>query len=79
MKNILYSSGLTYMLVSKFQKKQEFFQYPFNLSLLNIFSVSDLSNDVFIHPIAAVAFKCVLLPHPTSSNYSVAIPLIHHS
>ena len=77
-KNIISSSsGSIFLVVSKFSKKEEFLSYPFDLSHVGIFSVSELSDDVFVYSISVIEFKYVLLPHLSQSNCFVAIPFIH--
>ena len=77
-KNILCSFDMTFLVVSKFKKKKEFLTTPFNLSLLNIYCVSELAKDIFVYPVNDIKCKFILLPHPTHCNYSVTVPLLHN-
>ena len=78
-KNILFSkSGLVKIVYSKFLKSKSFSSYPFDLKLININEVTDLSSELYVEKLSKIEFKCVLLPYPVKQNYFVSMPLLHN-
>nr|XP_047142227.1 uncharacterized protein LOC124816627 isoform X1 [Hydra vulgaris] len=57
-----------------FGLKENFYTYPCESSLLNIFKVSQLSDQFFACPITSIVKKCLLLPRET---YFVSFALLH--
>ena len=57
-----------------FRLKENFYTYPCQSSLLNVFRVSQLSDQFFAFPITSLLKKCLLLPR---ENYFVTFALLH--
>ena len=74
-KNI--SLTTTFLVLTKFQVVESFSLYPFDLSLIGMWKVSGLPNELFVKPVSAIKRKCVLLPRETDCNSFVVVPLLH--
>ncbi|XP_073669952.1 uncharacterized protein [Paramisgurnus dabryanus] len=72
--NIVECHDGIYLVYRRFSDKSIFFTYPFSSDFLNIYSVSQLSEQYMYANICAVAYKCVLLPHQRGF---VSIPILH--
>ena len=57
-----------------FGLKENFYTYPCESSLLDVFRVSQLSDQFFAFPITSILKKCLLLPR---ENYFVSFALLH--
>ena len=78
-RNILAKNEKLYILVSKFEKKEDFFIYPVHSSRLDIYRVSNLSITLQAVPITKSSSlkKCVLLPY--GNEIFISFPVLHCS
>ena len=72
--NIVECHDGIYLVYRRFSDKSIFFAYPFSSDFLNIYSVSQLSEQCMFARVCAVAYTCVLLPHRSGF---VSIPILH--
>ena len=75
-RNIFESEGVCYIMYSIFRDKVEFFDYPMPSSVLHIYVVDGLSDEILICNINAISRKYVVMP---CGSQQVAFPLIHCS
>lgn len=74
--NIIRTTKREIFLIGKqFMKQSQFYQYPCESSLLNIYVLKDLS-DLKMWPISLISNKCIVLPH-VDDTY-VCFPIIHN-
>ena len=72
--NIVECHDGIYLVYRRFSNKSVFFTYPFSSDFLNIYSVSQLSEQYLSAKVCAVAHKCVLFPH---RGGFVSMPIQH--
>ncbi|XP_011858802.1 PREDICTED: uncharacterized protein LOC105556332 isoform X1 [Vollenhovia emeryi] len=63
-----------YLITNKFNKKEDFYVYPFPSSHLRIFKVSNLSDERIVVALADIQSKCWLIPY---KEFFVSVPLLH--
>lgn len=73
--NVVECTDCIYVVYKKYREKVAFFQYPFDSSFLNVFSVSKLSSVLEFAMTTDILYKCVLLP---LDEKLIAVP-IHHT
>ncbi len=72
--NIVECHDGIYVVCRTFSDMSTFFTYPFNSDFLNIYSVSQMSEQCMYAKVCTVKQKCVLLPH---RGGFVTIPILH--
>ncbi|XP_049425227.1 uncharacterized protein LOC125884374 isoform X1 [Epinephelus fuscoguttatus] len=72
--NIVECHDGIYVVYRNFSDKSTFFTYPFNSDFLNIYSVSQVSEQCMYAKVCTVKQKCVLVPHRRGF---VTIPILH--
>lgn len=63
-----------YLITNKFNKKEDFYVYPFPSSHIRIFKVSNLGDQRIVVPLTNIQSKCWLMPY---KEYFVSVPLLH--
>lgn len=56
-----------YLITNKFNKKEDFYVYPFPSSLVRIFKVSHLGDQRIVVPLTDIQSKCWLITYPTKN------------
>lgn len=75
--NIVLSNGNIYIIGKKFCKNESLYTYPFNSVGLDIYVVSQLSDEFDIWGLNDITAKCIVTPYVIDKNKYVAMPLIH--
>ena len=69
------NNGQTCILIHKiFTYKHDFFTYPIPSSMLHIFNIAELSDEIYSSPIEEIYCKCMVL---STDEKNVCLPIIH--
>ncbi|XP_065223862.1 uncharacterized protein LOC135848023 [Planococcus citri] len=69
-------SNQLFLVGRQFQSIKEYYSFPHSSIEVGVFKVSNLSTELFIHPIIAFAKKAFMLPTDTASTYA-AMEMLH--
>ncbi|KAK4886523.1 hypothetical protein RN001_002794 [Aquatica leii] len=72
--NIIIDQNSALILAHKFLLKESFYVYPIDSKTLNVYVVSQISEQLEVHPVSHISGKCFLIP---TNDGKVAFPIIH--